>query len=235
MKGLIWMIRGILFDLDGTLLNRSVSLHQFIKAQYERNYAMLTNVKPQHYFDDFITYDQNGYNHKKNVYQSLVEKYELDHHVGELLLEDYYFHFHEHCLPIEGFDHLIHYLKQSQLQLGLITNGETEFQRNTINALALADVFHCILISEEEGIKKPSPEIFQRGLYMLGVTANKTIFVGDHPTNDIKAAKKSGMCTIWVYNSHYEKPSEADFTVHSLVEIPDIITSLNKEDTDENK
>ncbi|MGP4082037.1 HAD family hydrolase [Pseudalkalibacillus sp. R45] len=229
------MIRGILFDLDGTLLNRSDSLHQFIRAQYERNYTMLSDVEPQHYFDDFIAFDQNGYNHKKNVYQSLVEKYELDKQATDLLLEDYYFHFHDQCLPIEGFDLLIHYLKQSSLQLGLITNGETEFQRNTINALSLADVFHCILISEQEGIKKPSPEIFKRGLCMLGVPASDTIFVGDHPTNDIKAAKKCGMCTIWVYNNHYEKPSDADFTVHSLTEIPDIIMSLTKEDTDENK
>ncbi len=229
------MIRGILFDLDGTLLNRSDSLHQCIRAQYERNCAILNDIESQQYLNDFITLDRNGYNHKKNVYKSLVEKYGLDKQASDLLLEDYYFHFHNHCLPIKGFDRLIHYLNQSPCQLGLITNGETEFQQNTIDALSLADVFHCILISEQEGLKKPSPEIFQRGLSMLGVRASETIFVGDHPTNDIKAAKKSGMGTIWVYNSHYEKPSEADFTIHSLTEIPDIITSLNKEDNDENR
>ncbi|MCF6409301.1 HAD family hydrolase [Pseudalkalibacillus salsuginis] len=222
------MIKGLMFDLDGTLLDRTRSLQEFINTQYERHADLLQKVTSQNYVEDFLEYDQNGYLHKKHVYRKLVEKYKLDHHLYDILLADYYMEFHGHCVPMDDLDVLISYLKESSLMSGLMTNGETIFQTKTIEALSLEDVFHCALISEEEGIKKPSPEFFYRGLQQLDLQSNETIFVGDHPYNDIQAAKKLGMYTIWVKSIYYEKPKEADFMIDSLSEIPEIVQSLLK-------
>ncbi|WP_408010602.1 HAD family hydrolase [Pseudalkalibacillus sp. A8] len=222
------MIKGLMFDLDGTLLDRTKSLQEFVCKQYDRYIDSLEKVTLQSYMDDFLNYDQNGYKHKKKVYRSIVEKYKLNQEWYDLLLDDYYKEFHNHCLPVDGLDEVISYLQRSSLTIGLITNGETMFQTKTIEALSLEDVFHCILISEKEGIKKPSAEFFLRGLRLLDLQPIETVLVGDHPTNDIHAAKKLGMYTIWVKNAHYEKPRDTDFTIDSLSEIPEIIQSFNK-------
>ncbi len=54
-----------------------------------------------------------------------------------------------------------------------------------------------ILVSEWESIKKPNPLIFKRALEQLNVPPNVSLFVGDHPDNDVKAAQSVGMKGIW--------------------------------------
>ncbi len=144
------MIKGLMFDLDGTLLDRTSSLQEFINTQYERHTDLLQKVTSQNYLEDFLEYDQNGYLHKKHVYRKLVEKYKLDHHWHEILLDDYYMQFHCHCVPMDGIDILISYLKRSSLMIGLMTNGETIFQTKTIEELSLEDVFHCALFLKKK-------------------------------------------------------------------------------------
>lgn len=88
--------------------------------------------------------------------------------------------------------------------------------------------FDVILVSEWEGIKKPDPRIFNKALNILNVQANEAIFVGDHPENDVLAAKKVGMKGIWKKDLHWRN-AEADLIVDDLGELPFIIEKLMKE------
>jgi putative hydrolase of the HAD superfamily len=88
-------------------------------------------------------------------------------------------------------------LRERGLRLGIVTNGETEFQLKNIHALGLPELVDTILISEQERIKKPEPDIFLRAAERLGTTPSRCLFVGDHPVNDIDGAKRVGMRTAW--------------------------------------
>ena len=43
--------------------------------------------------------------------------------------------------------------------------------------------------------EKPDQQIFQRAMMKLNITPKECIFIGDHPKNDIIAAKPAGMGT----------------------------------------
>jgi putative hydrolase of the HAD superfamily len=116
-------------------------------------------------------------------------------------------------------------LKRKSVKLGIITNGKGQFQMHSIKALGIENYFHTILISEWEGISKPDPRLFQKALDQLKVLANESVFVGDHPRNDIQAAQKIGMKTIWKKDEAY-KSAEADFVIEDLKSIPGIIETL---------
>lgn len=75
------------------------------------------------------------------------------------------------------------------------------------------------------GKKKPNPEIFQRALEKLNVSPEQSIFVGDHPKNDVKDSQNIGMKSIWKKDIQWEDV-EADFTVNDLKELPLIIGNL---------
>ena len=47
------MIRAVLFDLDGTLLDRRQSLEQFIHDQYNRFASHLMNIEKSDSFEKF--------------------------------------------------------------------------------------------------------------------------------------------------------------------------------------
>ncbi|MFA9557111.1 HAD family hydrolase [Evansella sp. AB-rgal1] len=220
------MIKAILFDLDGTLLDRDSSLRKFVEDQYNRFIPYLELVPKDDYISRFIELDNHGYVWKDIVYQHLTEEFKINELSWEQLLDDYVDSFQYQCVP---FPHLLSMLKQlrNKYKLGIISNGVTEFQLRNIQALGVADFFETILISEKEGVKKPNPEIFHRAMARLGVSPSECIYIGDHPENDMRAAMDVGMKTIWKVDSYFGD-CEADYSIRNLGEIPSIVEKICK-------
>ena len=106
--------------------------------------------------------------------------------------------------------------------MGIITNGYGQFQMDNIKALGIENYFESILISEWEGFKKPDPQIFRKALTELNVEPSQSVFVGDHPLNDVKASKNIGMVGIWKKDSRGDKV-DADFIIDDLGELPRLL------------
>jgi HAD superfamily hydrolase (TIGR01549 family) len=91
----------------------------------------------------------------------------------------------------------------------------------------------AILISDELGIEKPSPEFFDRVVSAAGnPPAAGVAYVGDRLDNDVLPARRAGMRTILVRRGpwgyvHAERPeaARADAIVDSLTEIPSVLLS----------
>ncbi|PTE88572.1 HAD family hydrolase, partial [Staphylococcus equorum] len=62
------MIKAILFDLDGTILDRPSSLNKFIDYQYDKFINYLNHIDKNTFKRKFIELDQNGYVWKDKVY-----------------------------------------------------------------------------------------------------------------------------------------------------------------------
>ncbi|MEH7384674.1 HAD family hydrolase, partial [Bacillus sp. JJ1521] len=146
----------------------------------------------------------------------------------EELLEDYISMFKNNCVPFANLIPMLEELKGDGIQLGIITNGKGQFQMDNIKALGIEKYFDIILISEWEGIKKPDPRIFMKALAQLNVQPNQCIFVGDHPENDVKAARKVGMKGVWKKDYQWDHV-DADYTIKDLEELPSLIKKLNVE------
>jgi putative hydrolase of the HAD superfamily len=219
-------MRAILFDLDGTLLDRDASLHQFVAAQHQRFQTYLHHFPVDKYISKFIELDCRGHVWKDKVYQQLLNEYSISGLSWGQLLEDYETHFMQHCVPFPNLFSMLDALKECEYSLGIITNGRGTFQTRAIQGLGIEHYFDEILVSETEGIKKPDIQIFQRALARLGVEANASVFVGDHPQADIEGAKNAGMKTIWKKDLYWPVVFEADATIEDLAEIPAIVQGL---------
>ncbi|MFT9821009.1 HAD family hydrolase [Lysinibacillus sp. NPDC056185] len=218
------MIQAVIFDLDGTLLDRDSSVRLFTEQQYERLKPNLSHILKENYVQRFIELDNHGYVWKDKVYQQLIEEFSIKLS-PKAMLEDYLQEFKHSCIPFINLQSMLRNLKKQGLKLGMITNGFGQFQLDNIRALGIEEVFDVILISEWEGIKKPDAEIFDRALSKLEVSANESMYVGDHAFNDVEAAKKVGMMTIWKRNDAWQSV-EADYIIENLVEIQDILKAL---------
>ncbi|MCM3783475.1 HAD family hydrolase [Neobacillus mesonae] len=211
------MIKAFLFDLDGTLLDRNTSLRNFVLDQLGR-IPELQGLDKDLFLQRFIDLDQRGYVWKDKVYAQLVHEFGLSVQPAELLA-DYVHGFQQHCVPFPHLERVLQYLKNRGLKLGMITNGFGGFQRNNIEGLGIAGYFDAILISELEGLRKPDPAIFLRALDRLGVNPEESVYVGDHPENDVAAAYKVGMKAIWKEDLYYDEPVEMDARIKDLDEI----------------
>lgn len=219
------MIKAVLFDLDGTLLDRDASLLHFARDQYERLHLRLGGISKDEYVHSLIELDCRGYVWKDVVYRRMVSKFGFTIEWEELLA-DYIRNFHRHCVPFSNMLTSLNQLKEGY-KLGLITNGLFVVQSANIKALGLDKLLDIILISESEGVAKPDPEIFRRASERLGVSTEECIFVGDHPEKDITAAKKVGMTAIWKRDYEYTS-SDANYIVEDLAELVSILNRINQ-------
>ena len=117
--------------------------------------------------------------------------------------------------------------------LGIVSDGALKMQQNKIEALALKNIFHVIVLSDEWGREfwKPNTKPFTAALEKLGVNPDDALYVGDNPLKDFLGARRLGMKTVWVrrttgeYAKQEPPTSEhaSDYCIHSLTELRDII------------
>ena len=222
------MVKSVIFDLDGTLLDRDASVQQFISVQYDRLTNELSHISKNDYMTRFIELDCHGHVWKDKVYQALVTEFVIEGISWQALLEDYEIRFQFHCVPFKFLIEMLDELKQQGYLLGIITNGRGQFQARAIEGLGIREYFDAILISEVEQIRKPQIEIFERAMNRLGVLASDSVFVGDHPEADIAGARGAMMKTIWKRNSYWAEAKEADAIIDKLSEIPLIIKGFHR-------
>lgn len=86
--------------------------------------------------------------------------------------------------------------------MALITNGFKEVQYTKLANSGIEKYFDAVMISEEQGVHKPSPIIFKRALDAIGGVKSEALMVGDDFANDIEGAMIFGIDQFFYnYNS----------------------------------
>jgi len=219
-------IQAVLFDLDGTLLDRDSSLFAFVSDQYHR-YSELQIIDKERFVQRFIELDNHGYVWKDKVYQQIIKEFSIPNVDWTSLLDDYIRNFQAHCIGFPNLLNMLSELKKHNLKLALVSNGFGQFQYDNFKALKIVNLFDEVLISEWEGLRKPDKAIFNRALSRLGIAAEHALFVGDHPDNDIRASREVGMKAVWKRNSQLEAVIDADAVIDDLEELIDIVLHKN--------
>ncbi len=101
--------------------------------------------------------------------------------------------------------------------LGLITNGNSDEQRDKIRRCALADYFDPVVISDDLGITKPHPAIFERALAAIGVTAQRAVYIGNSFANDVEGGAAVGLDTIWLDERGAGPPANARHSPTAII------------------
>lgn len=88
-------------------------------------------------------------------------------------------------------------LRTRGFTIGLVSNA-TDLARRVADRLELSQYFSFMVLSEEVGMRKPSPGIFKLALDAAKTPPNRALFIGDRLAADIVGATKVGMHAILV-------------------------------------
>jgi HAD superfamily hydrolase (TIGR01549 family) len=111
-------------------------------------------------------------------------------------------------------------------KLGLVSNFTyAPVIYASLRKLGINHHFNTVMVSDENGWRKPHKQIFQDALRKLQVKAEEAVFIGDSPLEDIKGAQAAGIKTVFVPSQFYslkdlgESGQKPDFVASGLDEI----------------
>jgi putative hydrolase of the HAD superfamily len=216
-------IQAVVFDLDGTLLDRRRSFERFIRDQWERFAHVVPTIDQEQYVQILTELDRDGYAPRKELFTDLIAQFELSSGLAETLLNDYRTGFPSACVLFPDAAQTLSALRAAGLKLGLITNGSVRMQSRKLECLALAPMLDTILISDAEGVHKPDREIFHRALARLNASPARAVFVGDHPQVDVAGARAAGMHAVWLRDPHVSREVDADAVIEQLSDLVSLL------------
>lgn len=127
---------------------------------------------------------------------------------------------HHNLMP--GAVELLQYLHNKGYELNVISNGFKGVQELKLEAGGMNRYIRHVILSEDCGITKPRPGIYDYAMQVCGAKPSSIVMIGDDPTTDIAGALNAGWRTIYFNTRGIECP-EAHHTVSSLLSIKDLL------------
>ena len=118
--------------------------------------------------------------------------------------------------------HGVDYLHNKGYELNVISNGFKGVQERKLEAGGMNRYIKHVILSEDCGITKPRPGIYDYAMQVCGAKPSSIVMIGDDPTTDIAGALNAGWRTIY-FNTRSIDCSEAHHTVSSLLSIKDLL------------
>ena len=181
-----------LFDLDNTLADRDRIFASWARETAERHApgAAVAALATIHDLDG------DGLVPRGDFLTRLRERLAIDEPVATLLAAYDATYLGRFRLD-EGVAEALDRLRAAGCRLGVVTNGHAS-QRRKIAACGLEQLVDACVVSDEIGIRKPDPAIFQVAADRCGVPLSGAWMVGDRHDADIGGARAAGIRSVWI-------------------------------------
>ena len=189
------MLKAIIFDLDGTLVDSLPYHHESWRIFFKNN-----NLE-EHEFSEVLKEYKGGGTLElmTSVFGDMYTKDELKKMTDdkEIIFRDIY---KSKIYPIEGLKQFLDNLKKNNILLSIGSNAIRKNVLMTIEELSLTNYFSSIICGDEVSRGKPDPEMFVKTLSNLNVSRDECIIFEDS-IEGVKAAKNADIKVIGVTSS----------------------------------
>lgn len=231
-------IKAVLFDLDDTLFDHHHSLQASL-LEMQKTYQSLQQRSLEDLMSTYVellesTHAQilRGMLSKEEARIRRIREFFLKHGQSLSTVEiDAAIRLHRDAYqairrPVPGAVALLEYLRGSGIQIGIITNNTSREQHEKLTVCGLDAWVDVLVISEEVGVIKPDPAIFEIALERLGCGPGQTVMVGDSWEIDIMGARKAGIAPVWFNRFGSPCPDQTLATMIDTLEPAQTVAAL---------
>jgi len=188
------MVSGIIFDMDGTIVDSLPYHHEAWRIFFEEN-------KVEDFSEKLKKYKGGGtLDLMKAVYGDIYSLEELKKMSDdkEIIFRDIY---RGNIFPIDGYLEFLNEIKSKNILVGIASNAIKLNVDLTLKELGIYDLFDSIICGDEVNYGKPNPEMFNKTISDFKVyKANCLIF--EDSIEGITAANNAGVKVIGVTSSN---------------------------------
>ena len=225
------LIKGIIFDLDNTLLDfmkmKEFAVKAAVKGMIE---AGLKVDEDQSYIDIIAIYEEFGWENQK-VFDVFMEKSigRVDNKFLAAGVVAYRRAREANLMAYPNVYRTMMALVKKGIKLAVVSDAPSREAWMRIYYLNLYHFFDAVITYDDSGERKPSEKPFQMALNALGLQPDESIMVGDWPERDVVGARQIGMRTAFArYGDTFStQHSGADWDINDIYELVEILNELN--------
>lgn len=215
------MIKAILFDLDGTLINTNRLIMESFKHAFRRHHN--TEVGEERiirFFGEPLRKSMESVD-PKNA-DTLMEFFkEFNEKKHDVLAERY-----------AGTEEAVAALKEKGIKVGVVTSKRRIMAERSLRLVGIYELMDVIITPEDTDKHKPDGAPMALACSRLGVSPEEAVMVGDS-IYDVQCGKNAGSKTCIVTYSSFSLEElmsyNPDFIVDKLLELVDIVESEYEE------
>ena len=224
-------LRGVLFDLDGTLLDTASDIAQAVNlmcADYGLDPFPVAAVALMIGRGSPILVERvaaaRGRTLTESEHAAMVGRF--FHHYGELEEEN-----RSVAEPYPGAADALRRLHDAGLKIAVVTNKYHRFASALLNRLNLSQWVDIIVGGDTCQRRKPDPQPLLFACQSLHFAASQALMVGDS-INDVLAARAAGIpviCVPYGYNEGQDpRTLECDVMIETLADLPELLLSRSQ-------
>jgi len=232
------MIRGIIFDINGTLIDILTDEYDHAVWRTTANFLDYHGVRID---PDRLRARYTELNRKQRkespekypefdvsaIFRTVISEFRTEPVKHPRLLADaasrvFRAASRRQLIPYPGVPEVMEQLKERFL-LAAVSDGQVLWAYPELRSTGLEQYFSCILISGDFGFRKPDLRLFETVLDQLNLAAEEAMFVGNDMFRDIYGAHEAGMKTVFFKSNQGDwKPhgAEPDYVIYSFGELP---------------
>lgn len=220
------MIKGIIFDFDGTIIDSETPTFD----AWANVYKQYGQVLPKEQWRTIIGTADGKFQPLEYLHNKLQKKVDLDE-IKDLAVKIE----KEMLMSIPPLPGVVDYLKSARemgIKLGISSSGTSDWVRSNLERLQLKDYFEAITTQEEVQLTKPYPYLFEKTTKKLGLFPYQVIAIEDSPFG-VTAAQAAGIFTVAVPNAVTcdMNLNHADMILSSLADVtlPELISRITSD------
>lgn len=219
-------LRGVLFDLDGTLLDTAADIARALNRTL-REYGvdplpvgdvarMIGRGSPM-LIERAVTARNRAFSDADK--SAMLERF--SQHYGALEEED-----ESDAKAYPGVGETLRHLNEARMQVAVVTNKQHRFASALLHRLGLMQWIGVVVGGDTCERRKPDPQPLLFACQSLDVSPSQVLMVGDS-INDVRAARAAGipvLCVPYGYNEGADpRLLPCDAIIETLAELPGIL------------
>ncbi len=217
------MIKAVIFDLDGTLVNSLDDL------------AVSTNYSLK--LHGFNTYPVEDYKYlvgdgMAKLIERAISDDKVDKELFKSVFDDFMAYYREHFLvntkAYDGINEVLSELKNMGIKLAVVSNKADDMAKRVVSAIFGDNTFEKVTGKREGLSTKPDPALTLLIIKEMGLTPQECVFVGDSGMDTLNAVNAGcyPLGVLWGFRSKKELMENG---ARALAEKPSEILKIIKE------